>query len=135
MTDPSQPSAPLGNLVAAHLQRVEIALLARILATTLAGALPASMLDVERRRSITDLLARRPATVVGVRIRTTDQTLTLRAPAVGEVEAAVEHVVRGVTLSHRPVTIAHWLEQLAATLNELAAEDESARLALERALR
>jgi hypothetical protein len=135
MTDPCEPSAPLGNLIAAHLQRVEIVLLARILATTLAGALPASMLDIERRRSIPDLLARRPGTIIGVRIRTTNQTLTFRAPAVGEVEAAVEHTVRGVILSRQPVTITQWLEQLAAILNELAAEDESTRLALEHALR
>ena len=78
MTESREP-ARLGDLVAAHFARVEVALLSRALVGTLAGALPARMLRVERRRSLADRLARRPGVVIGVHIHAYDQTLMLRA--------------------------------------------------------
>ncbi|MGI8680471.1 MAG: hypothetical protein ACR2LX_17660 [Jatrophihabitans sp.] len=135
MSTPAESPTPLGNLVAAHFQRVEVVLLGRILATTLAGALPASMLGIELRRTLTDRVTGREGDVIGVSIHAAGETLTFRAPAIGEVEASVAHTVRGVTLSRRTVTVVDWLDHLAGILNKLAAEDEAARLALERALR
>lgn len=129
------PADPLGTLVSGHLQRVEIALLARILATTLAGALPPAMIDVDTRRTLGDRLARRPGVVVGVSIHTPTRTLTFRARAVGDVKATVDHRIHGVTISHQRVTVAHWLDELAMVLDAVAAEDDSTRAALERVLR
>ena len=48
---PAEPS-PLGDLVVAHFRRVEVAMLGRVLITTLSGALPAAMVRVERRRRL-----------------------------------------------------------------------------------
>lgn len=125
---------PLGNLVVAHFRRVEVAMLSRILTNTLAGALPASMLRVERRRTLTDRLRGRPGQAIGVSISTPDRVLTFRAPDVGVSEASVSRTVRGVVLSTTPVTVPEFLQQLATVLNELTAQDEATRLALEQAL-
>lgn len=134
MTDPPEPSSPLGDLVAAHLVRVEITMLSRILTTTLAAALPAAMVRVERQRTIADRLTARQGRAVGVSIEADGRTLTFRAPAVGAVEATVGHTVHGVVLSRTRVTTAEWLDELAAVLNKITADDQAARVALERAL-
>lgn len=133
MTHTPEPT-PLGNLVTQHLARVEVTLLSRVLVTTLAGALPASMLRVEHRRSLTDRIARRPGAVIGVHVRAYDQTLTLRAPEVGAVQAGAEHAVHGVVLSRERLTVAAWLDRLAKLLNQLATDDDATRTALQRAL-
>jgi hypothetical protein len=129
-----EPAAPLGNLVAAHFQRVEVAMLGRILATTLAGALPKAMVRVERHRTIAERLTARPGQPVGVSITSGDKTLTFRAPEVGVIEASVSHTVRGVVLSTARVTVPEWLDQLAAVLNTTTETDAATRAALERAL-
>ena len=133
--DPApEGSGPLGNLVVAHFRRVEIAMLGRVLVSTLSGALPASMVRVERRRSIGRRLAGRAGEPIGVSITAGDRILTFRAPEVGVVEAAVGHSVRGVVLSTTPVPVAQWLDELGALLDRLAHDDEATRQALERAL-
>jgi hypothetical protein len=129
-----EPTGPLGNLVAAHLQRVEIALLGRVLTTTLAGALPAAMVRVERRRSLIDRLARRPGQAIGVRIAAGDKILSFRAPDVGVTEATISHAVRGVVLSTDEVPVSDWIGQLGEVLNQVAADDDATRAALQRAL-
>ena len=124
---------PLGNLVVAHFRRVEIAMLGRVLITTLSGALPASMVRVEYRRSLGKRLTGRAGEPVGVSITAGDKTLTFRAPGVGVAEASVGHTVRGVVLSSTPVPIAQWLNELGELLDQLTRDDEATRLALERA--
>jgi hypothetical protein len=134
---PTEPVAadpgPLGNLVADHFRRVEVAMLGRVLITTLAGALPASMVRVQRRRSLGQRLGGRPGQPIGITVTARDRTLSFRSPEVGVSEATVGHAVRGVVLSTTPVPIAQWLDELASLLNEVAHDDEAARLALERA--
>ncbi|MCW2497352.1 MAG: hypothetical protein JWQ77_3276 [Jatrophihabitans sp.] len=125
---------PLGNLVADHLRRVEVAMLGRILTTTLVGALPASMVRVERRRSLLDRLFRRPGVVLGVSVLSADQALTFRSPAVGVTEARVGRVVGGVVLSSEAVPVAEWLTLLGDLLTRASAADEATRIALERGL-
>jgi hypothetical protein len=128
------PAAPLGNLVAAHFQRVEVAMLSRILTTTLAGALPASMVRVERRRNLAQRLFGRSGHAIGISIKAGDETLTFRAPQVGVTEASVSHTVHGVVLSSTRITVAEWLSQLADVLNKTTNDDEATRIALERVL-
>jgi hypothetical protein len=133
MTETPEPA--LGNLVTQHLARVEATLLSRVLVGTLAGALPATILRVERRRSFADRLARRPGVVIGVHIHAYDQTLTFRAAEFGAIQAGAEHTVRGVVLSRELLTVPAWLDRLADLLNRLAADDQATRAALRRALR
>ena len=109
-------------------------MLGRILTTTLVGALPASMVRLERRRTVIDRLSRRPGVVVGVGVSFGDQLLTFRAPEVGITEATVGHLVGGVVLSHRRVPVAEWLDLLGGLLEHATAEDETTRLSLEKAL-
>ena len=132
----SQPSdsQPLGTLVASHLQRLEVAMLSRVLATTLAGALPPSMVQVERRRSAADVLRRQPGVVIGVVVSAGDTVLAFRSPDIGVTEASVSHRVRGVVLSTTQVTVADWLAQLAGVLNRAADQDAATRAALRSAV-
>ncbi|SDI91194.1 hypothetical protein SAMN05444157_0761 [Frankineae bacterium MT45] len=109
-------------------------MLSRILASTLAGALPPSMIKVERRRSMADRVAGRPGLAIGVSVTAKDKTLNFRAPDVGVVEASVSHTVRGIVLSTNQVTVAEWLDELRLLLNQMTADDAATREALERAL-
>jgi hypothetical protein len=109
-------------------------MLGRVLTTTLDGALPASMMRVERRRTLLDRFRRRPGRAIGVSVTLDDQMLTFRAPDVGVTEASVSHVVGGVVLSRRPVPVPEWLTMLAAMLNRATNDDAAIRLALEQAL-
>ena len=133
---PDRPGAqgPLGDLVAAHFRRVEIAMLGRVLITTLGGALPESMVRVQRRRSLWQRVTGRPGEPIGIRVTARDRTLSLRAPEIGRCEASAGHAVRGVVLSESPLPLSQWLDELAALLNQVTDDDEAARAALERAL-
>jgi hypothetical protein len=135
MTEPQKSDDVLGRLVLAHFQRVELGLLAHVLVTTLAGALPPAMLRVERRRTVADRLAGRPGEPAGVTVLWGEWELAFRTPALGITETSVSHVVRGIRLSTTPVSVAEWLARLGEVLTAATARDEAARLALERALR
>lgn len=127
-------SGPLTELVLAHFRRVEIAMLGRVLIATLGGALPSSMVRVERRRSLGRKLSGRPGEPIGITITAGDRTLTFRAPEVGVAEASVGHTVRGIVLSTTPVPVAQWLDELGVVLDRVTRDDEATRAALERAL-
>ena len=133
-TEEPTDRGPLGNLVVAHFRRVEVAMLGRVLISTLGGALPASMVSLERRRSFAQRLTGRDGEVIGITITAGDQALAFRAPEVGAVQASVGHVVHGVVLSSTPLPIAQWLDQLGELLDRLTTDDEATRVALERAL-
>jgi hypothetical protein len=124
---------PLGNLVAAHFRRVEVAMLGRVLIATLGGALPPSMIRLERRRSVGRRLLGRTGEPIGITITGGDRTLTFRAPQVGVAEASAGHTVRGVVLSSTPMPVAQWLDELGALLDQVTRDDEATRTALERA--
>ncbi len=128
------PPAPLGRLVATRLQQLEIAMLGRVLATTLAQALPAHMVDVEWRRGLADRLTRTPAHVEAVTVRAGERTLGFRSSSDGRTESTVSHVVGGVVLSRRAVPLGDWLAELGQLLDRVGAENEATRQALRRAL-
>jgi hypothetical protein len=127
-------SGPLAELVIAHFQRVEIAMLGRVLISTLSGALPASMIRLERRRSLRQRLSGRTAEPIGITITAGDRALSFRAPEIGVAEASVGHTVRGVVLSSTPMSITEWLDELGELLDQLTRDDEATRAALERML-
>ncbi|HEV7203888.1 MAG TPA: hypothetical protein VGN18_04720 [Jatrophihabitans sp.] len=129
-----QPPGPLGDLVVAHFRRVEIAMLGRVLITTLGGALPASMVTLERRRSLGQRLSGRAGEPIGITITAGERLLSFRQSALGVTEALVGHTVRGVVLSTTPVPVAQWLDELGDVLEQVTRDDEAARTALERAL-
>ncbi|MDP9093848.1 MAG: hypothetical protein M3N95_13170, partial [Actinomycetota bacterium] len=130
----TESDGPLGSLVAAHFQRLEVAMLSRVLTTTLAGALPPSMVRVERRRSLAERLLGRPGHPIGISVIADDETLTFRAPHLGVTEATISHTVRGVVLSSTRTTVAEWLSHLADVLNKTTSDDQATRIALQRIL-
>jgi hypothetical protein len=131
---PEHAPGPLGNLVVAHFRRVEVAMLGRVLISTLGGALPASMITLERRRSLGQRLSGRPGEPIGITITAGDRLLSFRAPELGVAHASVGHAVRGVVLSTQQVSVGEWLAELGTLLEQVTSEDEATRAALERAL-
>ncbi|MEV6611237.1 hypothetical protein [Kutzneria sp. NPDC051319] len=117
------------HLVVAALKadRADVESYTRVLTETLGDALPAGMVEVERKRG---LFGRGQA--VSVVVRTPDKHLELRAGKHGGVEAEIRQVVRGVVISRRSVGVDEWLSVFAEVLNGLAAQDASAREALSR---
>ena len=139
--EPALPDSGLGPMGDVHLlaaalrmDRADVASYTRLLADTLGGALPPGMVEIERRRSVGDRLAGRPGEPVGVRVHTPERQLELRQGRHGAVEAEVQHVVRDVVISRRPVGIDEWLATLASELIALARGDAAARAALSRLL-
>jgi hypothetical protein len=129
---------PMGDVqLLAHTLRADrddVASYARVLAGSLAGALPAGMVEVEHHRSMADRLAGREGRPVAVVVHGDDRELVLREGRHGSVEAAVHQVVRGVVISRRTVGIDAWLTTLAEDLTRIAARDAAARAALARLL-
>ena len=109
-------------------------MLGRILISTLGGALPASMVRVERRRSLGRRLTGRAGEPIGITITAGDRTLSFRAPELGVAEASAGHTVRGVVLSSTPMPVAQWLDELAELLDQVTRTDQATRAALEQAL-
>lgn len=107
----------------------DVGMFVRVFTRSFADALPGSMVDVDYDRSLSDRLAGRPGTPVGVRLSFPDKRLELRATR-GWPDAEVQQVVRGVVLSRRPVPVEEWVRTLAAELTGLAARNARARAAL-----
>ena len=122
-------------LVAAlRADRADVESYQRVLAETLGDALPAGMVEVERRRSFADRVAGRDGQAVEVRVSTPDRVLVLSAGKHGGVAAEVRQVVRGVVISRKETGIDDWLALLAQELTTLASRDARARDALSRLL-
>jgi hypothetical protein len=119
------------HLLAAALRtdRTDVESYARVLSDALGQALPAGMVEVERRRRL-----RGEGEPVAVRVHTADRQLELRAARHGGVSAEIRRVVRGVVISRRTVGVDEWLDALAEELATLAARDATAREALTRLL-
>jgi hypothetical protein len=107
----------------------DVAMFTRVFTRSFAEALPGDMVQVDHDRTLGDRLAGRPGTPVALRITFPERRLELRA-AHGWPEAEVQHVVRGVVLSRRTVSVEEWLRTLAAELTDLAARNSAARSAL-----
>jgi len=102
--------------------------------TDLLSGLPGVSHEVERRRSLGDRVAGRPGQVTAVEVRTPDLVLALRSPDGRSATATAAREVRGVVISRQSVTVAQWLELLAAELRRRAAEAALDDVALRRGL-
>lgn len=107
----------------------EVTTLTRVLLETLGAALPAGMVEVERRRTLADRMAGRDGTPIALRVLTGDRQLELRQGNRGP-DAEIRHVVRGIVISRRPVELGEWVHALAEELTRLAARDATAGQAL-----
>jgi len=122
-------------LVAAlRTDRADVESYHRVLSETLGDALPAGMVEVERRRSVADRIAGRAGQAVEVRVLVPGRVLVLSVGKHGGVAAEVRQVVRGVVISRKETGIDDWLALLAQELTTLASRDARAREALSRLL-
>jgi hypothetical protein len=128
---PSADVALLASML--RMDRADVASYARVLTDTLGDALPAGMVEVERKRGLADRMAGRDGRAVALVVRGVDRELELRDGSRG-IEAQVRQVVRGVVISRREVGVDEWLTALAEDLTRIAARDAAARTALERFL-
>jgi hypothetical protein len=120
-------------IAALRADRADVESYTRVLTDTLGAALPAGMVEVERRRSLADRVSGRPGQPVAVRVRCGERDLEMRQGARG-VDAEVRTVVRGVVISRRTIGVDEWLALLAEELGALAERDAAAREALARLL-
>jgi hypothetical protein len=107
---------------------------ARVLTTSLAAALPAEMVGIDRDRSLTDRLSGRAGRVRAIRIALGDWELTLSPGASGVPVAQARQKVRGVAISSREVSLDEWVRLLATGLAKRARESAEAKAALQRLL-
>jgi hypothetical protein len=107
---------------------------ARVLTTSLADALPAGMLEVERDQSMRDRLAGRPGEVRTLRIGFGEVSLELDRGKGGAPVARAARAVRGVVISSREITVEEWTRLLADQLAVRAKDSAQARAALARLL-
>lgn len=134
---PHEPDGTAGSvdLLAAALRRdaADLELYVRVLTGTLADALPADAVTVERRRGMADRLAGRPGRVERLEVALGEQRLALNL-AGSRVTGEVCKVVRGVVLSRRPTPLDEWVRELATAVAVRAESDARAKAALERLL-
>ena len=105
----------------------------RVLANTIADALPLGMLEIERNRSLSDRVANRPGKVVAIAVHLGELTLELRAHH-SSLVGTVRRTVRGVAISSKEVRLDEWTQLFAEQLARLAAENTAARAAIARML-
>jgi hypothetical protein len=124
------------HLVAASLRahRADVESLARVLTTSLAGALPPGMVEVEAKRGWGDRLSGRPGRPHALVVHGQGRDLALHEAAHGGVRGEMRTVVHGVVINRREIGIDEWLTALAEDLTVLAARDAAARDALARLL-
>lgn len=132
---PAEGVPPLGHVVAALSgDGADVASLTRVLTGVLADALPPGMVEVEYERGVADRLKGRLGTPVGLTVTVGDRVLSMRHGRTGRPEPVVAHSVRGVVITRSPVGVTEWVTTLAQEMTKLAAEDDTARIALERLL-
>jgi hypothetical protein len=121
------------HLVAAALRQdaADVAAYAAALTVTLADALPAGCVTVERARTVADKVRGRQGEVRRVVVRLGEHALSLSAQH-GQPVAEVHHEVRGVVLSRERVALDSWLDTLARELVTYAAANARAAAALRR---
>ena len=107
---------------------------ANVLTTSLAEALPAGMVTVERSRSMRERLAGRSGAVRRITLHLDEWQLTLSSHGRGALVAHARQKVRGVVISNREMPVDDWVRLLAAQLAERARLSAEARAALGRLL-
>jgi hypothetical protein len=130
MSDSDAGLGPTGDLhlIAAALRSdsADIDSCTRVLTSLLGDALPAGMVEVERRRSLADRMAGRAGDPVKLTVTTDDQELELQPGGRGE----IRQIVHGVVIKRRKVGADEWLTALAGVLASLAQRSAAARAAL-----
>lgn len=121
------------HMVAAALRQdaADVSDYAAALTVTLADALPAGCVTVERARSMGDKMRGREGRVRRVVVRLGEHALSLSAQH-GQPVAEVHHEVRGVVLSREQVSLDSWLDTLARELVAHAEANARAAQALRR---
>ncbi len=111
----------------------DLSLYAGFLLNTLSSALPAALVDVERRAGLLQRLRGAEAPVVAATVRLGDQSFILRRPRVGAPAAAtVRHESGGIVLRTEAVDLDEWSHRLAAALGEYADDHAEAAETLRR---
>jgi hypothetical protein len=111
----------------------DLSLYAGFLLTTLSSALPAELVQVERKGSLLGRLRGGEAPVVAATVRLGDQSFTLRRDRVGApAEATVRHESGGIALRTETVGLDEWSRRLAAALGAYAERHAGAAEALRR---
>jgi hypothetical protein len=129
-----QPEDPLSlDMVTAALRAdgADVAVYARVLAGSLADALPEGWVLVDRERSVSDRMRGRPGEVSKVAVRLGDNLMTLSVRG-GRPVASICREVRGVVLSREDVPLQQWAARLAEALVQHAADNAEAAEALRR---
>jgi hypothetical protein len=109
----------------------DIAIYARVLTESLADALPASFVTVDRARSVSDRMKGRAGIVTKITVRLGDQVMTLERTG-GAPAAEICREVRGVVLSRQPVQVGLWAAELAKALVRHAEQNAETAEALRR---
>jgi hypothetical protein len=137
MSEPPAVPAPeeIDALAAAlRADSADLDVYARVLTTSLADALPAGMIEVERDQSMRDRLAGRPGEVRTLRIGFGEVSLELDRGKGGTPVARAARAVRGVVISSREITVDEWTRLLADQLAIRARDSAQARAALAKLL-
>lgn len=131
MMEPTE--SPSLDMVTAALRAdsSDIAIYARVLTESLADALPASCVAIDRKQSMSDRVRGRPGAVTKITVRLGDQVLTLGLTS-GAPVAEVCHEVRGMVLSRKPVPVGQWAAELAKALVSHAEQNAETAEALRR---
>jgi hypothetical protein len=129
-----QPEDPLSlDMVTAALRAdsADVAVYARVLASSLSEALPPDWVIVDRERSVSDRMHGRPGEVSKVSVRLGDNLMTLAVKG-GRPAAEICREVRGVVLSRENVPLPDWAARLASALVSHAENNAQAAEALRR---
>ena len=111
----------------------DLSLYAGFLLTTLSSALPAELVEVERKGGLRSRLRGAEAPVVAATVRLGDQSFMLRRQRVGDpAVATVRHESGGIALRTETVGLDEWSRRLAAALGAYAERHAGAAEALRR---
>jgi hypothetical protein len=111
----------------------DLSLYAGFLLSTLSSALPAELVEVERRNSLVGRLRGAEAPVVAATVRLGDQSFVLRRDRVGApAVATIRHESGGIALRTDTVGLDEWSHRLAAALGAYADRHAGAAEALRR---
>lgn len=132
--DPGTPGTVETLAAALRRDAADIQVYARVLAGSLAEALPAGSVTAERKRSMADRVAGREGRVERVEVSLDDDQRLILAMERGRPATEIAKVVRGVVLSRTPVTFDEWTRRLAEAVASRARSDERAKAALEKIL-
>ncbi len=135
MTQPgdetSEALQPLAALVSRQASDVEV--YAGFLYSTLAESLPAGLVEIERKTSMTDRMRGRPGAVVATSLRLGEQRFILQRNDVGAPsQALIAHEVGGIVLSRTEVSLPDWSQALTRGLAQLAQHNSDVAQALQR---